>query len=61
MKNLVMTALAGALSFATPAFAEEAHHPEIAAKTAKNAPSKAAAKESMMQMMVDRMPPPAAQ
>lgn len=50
MKNLVMTALAGALIFATPAFAEDAHHPEAAAKAAKTAPSKAAAKESMDKM-----------
>jgi hypothetical protein len=47
MKNLVMTALASALIFATPAFAEDAHHPEAAAKTA---PSKAAVKESMDKM-----------
>ena len=50
MKNLAMTALASALIFATPAFAEDAHHPEAAAKAAKNAPSKAVAKESMDKM-----------
>jgi hypothetical protein len=50
MKNLAMTALASALIFAAPAFAEEAHHPQAAAKAETTAPSKAAAKMSMDKM-----------
>jgi len=50
MKNLAMTALASALIFAAPAFAEEAHHPQAAAKAENTAPSKAAAKMSMDKM-----------
>lgn len=53
MKTLTMTALAAALVFTVPVFAEEAHHPEGAASTAKIAKpgaSKAVVKESLNKM-----------
>lgn len=61
MKNLVMTALAAALAFATPAFADDAHHPETA-PGAKSVPAQPAAKNptqtvQKMQNNVKKMPP----
>ncbi|MDO9237336.1 MAG: hypothetical protein Q7U28_15035 [Aquabacterium sp.] len=62
MKNLAMTALAAALAFGSPAFAEDAHHPEIAASAAKTAPAKPAVKNpaqtvQQMQDNVKKMQP----
>lgn len=61
MKNLATTALAAALAFATPVFAEEAHHPETA-PGAKSVPAKPAVKNSTqtvqkMQDNVKKMQP----
>ena len=61
MKNLAMTALAAALAFATPAFAEEAHHPETA-PGAKSVPAQPAARNptqavQKMQDNVKKMQP----
>lgn len=53
MKPLVLSALVGALVLATPAFAEDAHHPQAAApaaKVKKPVPNKALAAESMNKM-----------
>ena len=43
MQKLAMTAIAASLAFATPAFADDAHHPEKGQET-KAAPAKPAAK-----------------
>ncbi|WP_296447167.1 hypothetical protein [Rhodoferax sp. UBA5149] len=61
MKNLAMTALATALAFATPAFADDAHHPE-AAPGAKAVSTQPAAKNpaqtvQKMQDNVKKMQP----
>lgn len=53
MKPLALSALVGALVLATPAFAEDAHHPEAVApvaKTEKTVPGKALTMESMRKM-----------
>ena len=61
MKNLAMTALAAALAFGLPAFAEDAHHSETA-PGAKSAPAKPAVKNpsqtvQKMQDNVKKMQP----
>lgn len=62
MKNLAMTTLAAALAFGSPAFAEDAHHPETAASAAKTVPAKPAVKNpaptvQKMQDNVKKMQP----
>jgi len=62
MKNLAMTALAVALTFGSPAFADDAHHPETAASAAKTMPAKPAVKNpaptvQKMQDNVKKMQP----
>lgn len=62
MKNLPMTVLALALAFGSPAFAEDAHHPETAAPAAKTVPAKPAPKNptqsvQKMQDNVKKMQP----
>jgi len=55
MNKFAMTAIAAALAFSAPVFAEEAHHPEKAAD-AKGTPAQPAPQLKKMQDNVKKMP-----
>ncbi|MCK9381371.1 MAG: hypothetical protein M0P95_09945 [Sulfuritalea sp.] len=55
MNKFAMTAIAAALAFSAPVFAEDAHHPENAAD-AKSAPAQPAPQVKKMQDNVKKMP-----
>ncbi|MDK9703019.1 MAG: hypothetical protein OEL20_07740 [Sulfuritalea sp.] len=55
MKKFAMTAIAAALAFSAPVFADDAHHPEKAAD-AKSAPAQPAPQVKKMQDNVKKMP-----
>ena len=55
MNKFAMTAIATALAFSAPAFAEDAHHPEKAGE-AKSAPAQPAPQVRKMQENVRKMP-----
>ena len=55
MKKIAMTAIAAALAFSAPVFADDAHHPEKAAD-AKSAPAPLAPQVKKMQDNVKKMP-----
>ena len=54
MKNIAVTAIAAALAFSAPVFADDAHHPEKAAD-AKSAPAPLAPQVRKMQDNVKKM------
>jgi len=56
MKNFAMTAIAAALAFSAPVFADDAHHPEKAAD-AKSAPALLVPQVKKMQDNVKKMQP----
>lgn len=55
MKKIAMTAIAAALAFSAPVFADDAHHPEKAAD-ARSAPAPLAPQVKKMQDNVKKMP-----
>jgi hypothetical protein len=55
VKKLALTVIAASLAFATPAFAEDAHHPEKTQEKAQGAPAKPAAPVKKMQDNVKKM------
>ena len=56
MKKIAMTAIAAALAFSAPVFADDAHHPEKFAE-AKGAPTQLAPQVKKMQDNVKKMQP----
>jgi hypothetical protein len=56
MKKIAMTAIAAALAFSAPVFADDAHHPEKAAE-AKGAPAQIAPQVKKMQDNLKKMQP----
>ena len=56
MKKIAMTAIAAALAFSAPVFADDAHHPEKSAE-AKGAPAQLAPQVKRMQDNVKKMQP----
>lgn len=56
MKKIALTAIAAALAFSAPVFAEDAHHP-VKAVDAKDAPTQAAPQVRKMQDNVKKMQP----
>jgi hypothetical protein len=56
MKKIAMTAIAAALAFSAPVFADDAHHPEKAAE-AKGAPAQIVPQVKKMQDNVKKMQP----